>query len=260
MNQLLTKTTFYKFRYLVLPEVTEPQAAIPISIFATEALKLYRESFAIEIAILPTDDHPGDDACILAVMALVKLHHYQLNNATYKGHSHLISAAALLEYLISKSNHNYQALLYLIRLYQILGLPSLAFEAYSRLKVKTIQHETMAHHIFTRISLMHPFETRIDNDDLDDEFDEKYMTPWSTLSAILRYYDKYPEKGYSSAKKALETGRYSHARDILTTSEKSEDDFTRWMLIVESHKIKKFTGHEIYDSSSTSSISCRGIL
>ena len=68
----------------------------------------------------------------------------------------LIRAGGILERLCHDSPHNYQALLLLVRVYLLLGAGSLALSTFSRLSVKQIQYDSVAHILFTRLSTVHP--------------------------------------------------------------------------------------------------------
>ena len=63
----------------------------------------------------------------------------------------------VLEYLLSYSKHNYDALLILVRLYMYLGMGSMAIDRYARLSIKNIQHATLSWILIDRLSTIHPW-------------------------------------------------------------------------------------------------------
>ncbi|KAI0807388.1 N-acetyltransferase B complex non catalytic subunit-domain-containing protein [Fomes fomentarius] len=89
---------------------------------------------------------PVDDLAILAAQALVNSWK-RTNDETF-----LYNAAALLEYAIGKSKMSYQIRLHLIRIYRLLGAPSLALEHYRNINVKQVQNDTLSHFILSRAS------------------------------------------------------------------------------------------------------------
>ena len=64
----------------------------------------------------------------------------------------LLNAASLLEYAITRSKMSYQIRLHLIRIYRLLGAPSLALEHYRNINVKQVQNDTLSHFILSRAS------------------------------------------------------------------------------------------------------------
>ncbi len=94
----------------------------------------------------PYELQPVDDLAILAAQALVN-NWKRTNDETF-----LCNAAALLEYAIGKSKMSYQIRLHLIRVYRLLGAPSLALEHYRNINVKQVQNDTLSHFILSRAS------------------------------------------------------------------------------------------------------------
>ncbi|KAI9821584.1 MAG: hypothetical protein M1832_003258 [Thelocarpon impressellum] len=124
--------------------------------FIGSAIEMYKSTLSLGADLVPTDNQPGDDACILAVMGLVHLARMDSREAAKGSSIHLLQAAALLEHLLSRSKHNYQALLMLVRIYILLGAGSVASEVYPRLAIKQIQNDTLSYNILSRISTLHP--------------------------------------------------------------------------------------------------------
>lgn len=119
-------------------------------------MKLYAAYLLIEEALVPTDRGAADDAVILAAMSFLMMYHSGDRPA-------IIRSIVILEYLISMSKHNYDALIILVRLYLHLGATSLALSRYSRLSIKHTQHASFSWILFSRLSTLHPWPTKIPN-------------------------------------------------------------------------------------------------
>ncbi|CAE6516858.1 unnamed protein product [Rhizoctonia solani] len=109
-------------------------------------LKAYLEAAPICENYPETELQPRDDFAILAASAMV---------SAYIGAekpSYLTKAVAILEYALSKSPHNSRFRILLIRIYRLIGAPTLAHEHYKGLRVKQTQHDTLSHLVLARAS------------------------------------------------------------------------------------------------------------
>ncbi|KAG5635534.1 hypothetical protein H0H81_010946 [Sphagnurus paluster] len=98
-------------------------------------------------AELPTTElQYADDLALLAANALVGLWKLASDDR------YLHNAVVLLEFALTKSKQSFQARLILIRLYRLLGAPSLALDHYRAMGVKQVQHDTLSHFILSRAS------------------------------------------------------------------------------------------------------------
>ncbi|PWW76161.1 hypothetical protein C7212DRAFT_363414 [Tuber magnatum] len=150
----------YKFIYLltmspITPPLTE-EVVSKLNEFITSALKIYTSSLSLGYNLLPTDTQYGDDAALLSVMGLVRLSTLSDPPSPIP----LYQSTIILNTLLQKSKHNYEALLLLVRIYLLLGAIPLAMEIYPRLNIKQIQNDTLAHFLLTRISALHPSSNR----------------------------------------------------------------------------------------------------
>jgi N-terminal acetyltransferase B complex non-catalytic subunit len=126
-----------------------------ISAFVTNTLKIYASSLSLGTSLLTTDNQYGDDAALLSVMGLVRLY-----TLTPSNQSLLYQSIQILETLLQKSKHNYQALLILLRIYLLVGAIGRALDIYPRLNIKQIQNDTLSHYLLTRISTLLPNDAR----------------------------------------------------------------------------------------------------
>ncbi|KAG6810186.1 hypothetical protein H0H92_012950 [Tricholoma furcatifolium] len=88
----------------------------------------------------------ADDLALLASNTLVNL--WQLTS----DERHLTSAVTLLEFAQTKSRQSFQFRLLLVRLYHLLGTPTLALEHYRAMGVKQVQNDTLSHFLLSRAS------------------------------------------------------------------------------------------------------------
>ncbi|KAI9724374.1 MAG: hypothetical protein M1812_000442 [Candelaria pacifica] len=203
--------------------------------FVDNCIRVYKISLASP-AELPTDNLPGDDACILAVMGLVRLADLESKGFfSAAAQAHLLQAAALLDFSLSNSQYSYQSMLLLMRLYLILGAPSLAMEVYPRLSIKQIQNDTLSHNLLTRLSTLHPFpitttSTTLDRDDQD---------PMLCLGKSLQFYGRAKKQMPDMARLALEEGSYHQIRKFLEFEDKVDNSICKFMWDSERRRIAR---------------------
>ncbi|KAF9013886.1 actin cytoskeleton organization protein [Cyathus striatus] len=109
--------------------------------------KKYIETLPLGANLPSTELQPADDLVILAGNAFVSLWSLTSNN------DFLYRASSLLEFALTKSKQSFLSRLMLIRIYRLLGAPSLSLEHYRAMQVKQVQHDTLSHYILSRASL-----------------------------------------------------------------------------------------------------------
>ncbi|CCM04607.1 uncharacterized protein FIBRA_06789 [Fibroporia radiculosa] len=109
-------------------------------------LRAYLDASKFGTDLPDTELHPANDLALLSGQAFVGAWKAS-DDATYLYH-----AAAVLEYALIQSKHSYQLRLLLIRIYRLLGAPSLALEHYRAMNIKQVQTDTLSHLILTRAS------------------------------------------------------------------------------------------------------------
>ncbi|KAK0463946.1 actin cytoskeleton organization protein [Desarmillaria tabescens] len=109
--------------------------------------KQYLEGLQLGKDLPTTELQPADDLAILAGHAFISL--WVLS----KDEKYLLNAVSLLEFASSRSKQSFRIRLMLIRLYRILGAPSLALEYYRAMRIKQIQNDTLSHFLFSRSSI-----------------------------------------------------------------------------------------------------------
>eukprot|EP01122_Echinamoeba_exundans_P003959 TRINITY_DN139_c0_g1_i2.p1 TRINITY_DN139_c0_g1~~TRINITY_DN139_c0_g1_i2.p1 ORF type:complete len:863 (+),score=119.72 TRINITY_DN139_c0_g1_i2:611-3199(+) len=103
---------------------------------ATSLLKHYQETRLWNLKKETTERMCGDDLALLAA-------HYALDNRSSA--SSLFDAAAILEYAIGASKHNFQFRLLLLHVYAALGAAKGCLRQIEELEIKQIQLDTMGH-------------------------------------------------------------------------------------------------------------------
>ncbi|CAK4029679.1 hypothetical protein DOTSEDRAFT_180083 [Lecanosticta acicola] len=152
-------------------------AAGVLKAFVANAIRLFHT--AITSLDLGGRDRGAADACFLAVSGLVKLY---VNTRDW---NHLLQAAYLSERLLKHNENIHEARLVLVYIYMRLGLGKLAAHIFDSLRVKEVQHDTVGHTLFTRLSITHPFQTS----EPRDWFDPHERT-YKALGIYARHEDK----------------------------------------------------------------------
>ncbi|CAA7271640.1 unnamed protein product [Cyclocybe aegerita] len=111
-----------------------------------EYIRYYFEGLPLGAGLASTELQPADDLILLAGNALINL--WKLTGNNY----HLFNAVYLLEFALTKSKQSFLTRLILIRIYRLLGAPSLALDHYRAMQIKQVQHDTLSHLILSRSS------------------------------------------------------------------------------------------------------------
>ena len=142
----------------------------------------------------------------------------------------------VLEYLLSQSKHNYDALLMLVRLYMHLGAGSLAMDRYTRLTIKNIQHATVSWILFVRISTIHPWPTEISAGGLaTTTFD-----PLDELKEAIDWHRTADTLTYKALGRMMGNKQWNMIFGLMETQDSLQNGFARTMLIVEQKRIIRF--------------------
>lgn len=183
-------------------------------------------------------------------MSLVRLSEIDMksrNDAPLRG-SHLVQAAALLEHLLSKSQQNYQALLFLVRIQLLLGAGSLAMKTFSKLSVKHMQYETVAHILFTRLSTTHPHATPFVK---GSGLETRDRDPLVALGTALDFYRVSELHSQYTKVTGFDSGSYANVQDSMILQKDLKYSFCRRLWTLERRRIQRLMGsggHEELDS------------
>ena len=200
--------------------------------FVCNCLRLYKVSLVLGSKLPVSERRPGDDAAILAVMAMLHMANLREDNA-------VLRAVVILECLLANSKHNYDALLMQVRLNLLLGTASLAMERYSQLCIKNMQHATLSWILFTRISTLHPYS-------LSPLSKSKGLfatrDPSETLTAALDWHRSAERINAGSIEKMLRDGQYNMLFDALELGYSIGNGFAKLISLVEWSRSHRFGG------------------
>lgn len=208
--------------------------------FVSRCLKEYREAGRPDRSSAPStiESQPSDDLCVLAAMGLLRFSsnwvsskHEQIPDVM------LIRAAAILERLIVDSPHNYHGLLLLVRLYLRLGAGSLALKTFSKLSVKQMQFETVAHNLFTRLATIHPHSAPpIEGAEYKD------FNPHSALVQAMIFFLSADVTSTRHRTNGLEYGSYVNVEGTIELQRRLKQSICRRMWALEVKRVQRLVG------------------
>ncbi|KAI0082628.1 actin cytoskeleton organization protein [Panus rudis PR-1116 ss-1] len=181
---------------------------------AAEYVRQYLSGLALGSNLPDTELQPADDLAILAGHAYITL--WKLTGEE----SHLHTAASLLDYASSRSRQSYQIRLLLIRIFQLLGAPSLALEQYRLMNVKQVQTDTLSHLILTRASMW----------SLAPLGDITYMSECMEASQI---YMSNSQETAEFVARAFSTEKYSQIADFIVFEDRLDNSLQRDLMKIE---------------------------
>lgn len=214
--------------HLVVSRNDTPAQVSLLRAFVSRCLQLYKESLSVNISLPVSDRRPGDDAAMLGAMALIRLHEYAEKHA-------FLQCITILECLLSHSKHNYDALLALTRLYMQAGVGMLAADLYSRLSIKNMQHTTVSWILYNRISTIHPCEP---SRTISRQTPSHML---KNLSYAIDWHVSAEEYNSIAIDRMIECGQYTMLFDTLEIGEWIKNGFGKFMFVVESHRIGRFS-------------------
>jgi N-terminal acetyltransferase B complex non-catalytic subunit len=208
--------------------------------FVSRCLKAYREAERPDQSDAPStiESQPSDDLCVLAAMGLVRFSSsWSPSKQEDIPDIMLIRAAAILERLIVDSPHNYQGLLLLVRLYLRLGAGSLALKTFSKLSVKQLQFETVAHNLFTRLSTIHPHSAPpLEGAEYKD------FNPQSAFVQALNFYRSADLTSKRQRSKGLDYGSYVNIEGAIELQKRLRQSICRRMWALSVKQTQRLAG------------------
>jgi N-terminal acetyltransferase B complex non-catalytic subunit len=252
-----------KFEYfLCVSKVPLPEKEA-LENFVSDALRMYKLALSV-------NKECGEEACILAVIGLVKLNHFardfDLDDGPMSGtptkspgkpfspKSYLIQALYLLEFLRFNNKHNYSALLLATTISQTLGLTALAATAINVLKLKEFQYDTASHLFWSRISINHPHNCkedmvrRLSNLKISNGAVNSAMSPYAHptngLDTALYWYDAASDRMGNTLDKLFETIPFDKVLEFSQFKQKFQNSFTRALLTLESRRVYRILNNQ----------------
>ncbi|GAB7355199.1 hypothetical protein MBLNU459_g5754t1 [Dothideomycetes sp. NU459] len=215
---LTAEVNALRFEYLLGQGIVENPHADIIHTFACSCIRLIDVCLRSKLSTA--------DACYLAVSALIRL--YELE----KDSTYLFQAAYLLESGPALEDAH-PAKVMLVYLETEIGLHAMAMRQYESLRVREIQHETMAHSLLTRISINHPFELA--------QRHEVNMDPFRMIDVALDMFVITDEKLSKSQGGLMERGQCDLVFELNDLRETLAHSMTRRLLILEQARIHRLT-------------------
>ncbi|KAF8453935.1 N-acetyltransferase B complex non catalytic subunit-domain-containing protein [Terfezia claveryi] len=237
---LSTSDDFQCFKDLKLSDLTletlKQSLTTTLSQFAAMNMQIYFSALtpSLSSSLVVTDNQYGDDAALLAVMALLRL--WKLGDQ--KSDVPLLRAILILETLLTKSKYNYQALLLLTRLYHLVGAPYLAAsnEVWGRLNVKQIQTDTLGHWLLTRGSTIFPGP-------INGNADPTTATDLvNHLNRSLRIYDSNRKQTPDMTVMALDRGTYGQILGFVEFERRLEGSVQRGAYEIDKRRAERLRG------------------
>uniref|UniRef100_A0A093V0Q6 N-alpha-acetyltransferase 25, NatB auxiliary subunit n=1 Tax=Talaromyces marneffei PM1 TaxID=1077442 RepID=A0A093V0Q6_TALMA len=222
----------YCFKVFSNPELSKKRAEDLVS----RCLKMYRAMKKEEASEKTIENQPRDDLGLLAVMSLISLN--ENSDQEKVPSSELVRSAAILEHLCENSPHNYQILLLLVRVYLLLGAGSIAMKTFSKLSVKQIQNETVAHNLYTRLATIHPLGAP----PIEAEF--KDFIPEVALGHAIGFYDHADRTTTRQRTTGLNLGSYANVEGTIELQESLRNSICRRMWALEARRIDRLQGKD----------------
>ncbi|GJP87757.1 cytoskeleton organization protein [Aspergillus niger] len=237
----VAKINALKCEYCFLLSANESNASkTKVEEFVSRCLQVYREVERPEKSSAPStiESQPSDDLCLLAAMSLIRFSGAWISDSSEQvPDTVLIRAAAILERLLVDSPHNYQALLLLVRIYLRLGAGSLALKTFSKLSVKQIQFETVAHNLFTRLATIHPHSAPpIEGAEYKD------FNSQSAFVQALNFYKSADVTTVRNRSKGLDYGSYFNVQGTIDLQKRLKQSICRRMWALDVRRIQRLAG------------------
>lgn len=208
--------------------------------FTRNCIHLYGISRCHTKKLAKTDIFPGDEACMLAVKALMVLQRASTDSRC------MIQVACLLDFVLADSEHNTVVKQMAVRIFKYTGLASLAFRAYKNLGVKGVLHETQATLFLTRMGSSYP------------RGPEEGGSPYAELGEGLKFYRDAESQLSSCQETAFSAQNYAQVLQFETLKSRLQNSPARRMMLFERRRIARLNGYqyEAFDSSIGKYSSC----
>ncbi|KAF3176618.1 hypothetical protein TWF225_008675 [Orbilia oligospora] len=223
--------------------------------FVQECLAVYNVSLKVDIDLLVTDMRIGDELLLLVAKALM----CKYTASRMQDPLPVRVAIIILEHLLTKSKHNFTALLMLVRLYMIIGAPSCATIEYQRLSIKQIQNDSLSHHVLTRLSTLLPFSVSsaaklLHPTDMADVGMHVPHNPTDSLEMYdisLRLYKNANRTNPEMISLAFKNGAYGQIKDMVLFEKRVSSSISACQFEIERRRVQRFRGVTVTEGSTT---------
>lgn len=194
--------------------------------FAANAIRLFHTATS---SLKEDRRRVKPNACFLSISALIRV--FEQTNEI----GCLLLSACLAEILLQQNPHIHEARMVLLYLYMRLGLGSLALRMWHSLSIKEIQHDTVGHALFTRLSLTHPSSTKLTTI-------KKPIEPLERLSHALGVYSRHEEKLSECAASVLNHGQTGMIFDLQELRSDLRSSLTQRIIHLERQRTSRLLG------------------
>ncbi|KAF3916000.1 hypothetical protein AA313_de0209538 [Arthrobotrys entomopaga] len=251
------QATLLKFRFWI--EI-DNQERLPstkgLAEFTKDCLAVYNVSLKVDIGLLVTDMRIGDELLLLVAKSLM----CKYAASRMQDPLPVKAAVIILEHLLTKSKHNFTALLLLVRLYSIIGAISCATIEYQRLSIKQIQNDSLSHHILSRLSTLLPFSIPsaaklLHSTDMADVGLHVPANPTDSLEMYdisLRLYKNANRTNPEMISQAFKNSAYGQIKDMVLFEKRVSTSISACQFEIERRRVQRFRGIAAEGSSSSS--------
>ena len=226
---LTSEINILKLDYDLIVSSREAGESIPLlNAFVCNCLRLYKLSLSLGSDLPVSERRPGDDAGILAAMALFRMFLTGSKEA-------LLRCAIVLEFVVDQSKHNYDALLLLIRIHVELGAASLAYNSYTRLKIKNMQFVSLPWIFYSRISTFQPHGQIRDP--------STSQTPANDMRFLCGWHDSISSTSEAKIIQILDEERHDILLDYMSFHQSITSNLSKTIMSLEIQQIERFRGH-----------------
>jgi N-terminal acetyltransferase B complex non-catalytic subunit len=233
-ESLIAGNTNMKKKFSIL---AQNDAGVPtLYEFAAKAAKQQH----IATATLKQQQHRATaDACFLAISSLVKLYSKMQDDTA------LFRAAFLAERLMIYNDNFHEARLMLIYIYMRLGLGAPAFRLFESLRIKEIQHDTIGHVLFSRLSLTLPYPTKqtLRSTTFAHEDNQPAPDPLERTARALSIYPRHENRLAETELEILSHLQTGMIFDLHALRDHLRRSLTRRITVLEHRRVARISGH-----------------
>ncbi|KAK7532234.1 N-acetyltransferase B complex non catalytic subunit-domain-containing protein [Phyllosticta citribraziliensis] len=182
------------------------------------------------------EDFAFEDACALAAMVLVRLYHLEASQV------YLLQALAVTSKLLQARGDSRKAQLFHTRLLSYVGNFREGMSTWEGLKIKEILMETLAHLMFTRISVIHPFHYR------SKTGVGSWLDPNALLDRILQTSQKITNTLQAFIGADMDTLQYDRLLEIAELKKALTKSLNNKIWVLERRRIERVRGEHVSDS------------
>ncbi|KAK9475757.1 N-acetyltransferase B complex non catalytic subunit-domain-containing protein [Lipomyces japonicus] len=190
--------------------------------YVSTNIRFYNELLPTIEGKLETDYWYGDDLLLTAAWWI-------LDNRPLKHEipntDRVLTAIAILETAASRDKHQFYIRAWLVRLYIYLGSFQQAHGHYQKLSIKNIQHDSLSHLLFSRISTVYPV--------------------WKPLLATRDIYDTNAVQTPHLIKSAYQNATFSQIPGFLEFSHRLGHSINKGVLCIEAKRVARALGMKL---------------